>query len=54
MRKTKLNQDTSKILERIDKAVKVLQYQLSRIITTQADYHIKLLPNKWINVELIE
>lgn len=41
-------------LERIDKNIKLLLYRLSRVVTTYSEYHIKLLPNASVNIDLIE
>lgn len=41
-------------LARIDKHIKLLQYQLSRIVTSINEFHIKLLPNATVNIDLIE
>ncbi len=37
-------QNTDQILTRIDKNIKLLQYSLSKIVTTFKDFHILLTP----------
>lgn len=41
-------------LDRIDKHIKLLQYKLSRVVSTFADFHTLLVPNQPTVVDLIE
>jgi hypothetical protein len=41
-------------LSRIDKNIKLLLYKLSRVVTTFSEYHITLIPNATVNIDLIE
>jgi hypothetical protein len=45
---------TDKILTRIDKNIKLLQYSLSKIVTTFKDFHILLTPQNSVTIDLIE
>jgi len=46
--------NSQKYLDKIDRHIKLLQYKLSRVITTMADYHTLLPANTAVNVDLIE
>ena len=46
--------NSQRYLDKIDKHIKLLQYKLSRCITTMADYHTLLPPNTAVAVDLIE
>ena len=54
MVESKRNQNTDTLLERIDKNIKLLQYKLSRVVTSFKDYHIVLSPLAPVNIDLIE
>jgi hypothetical protein len=45
---------TDQILTRIDKNIKLLQYSLSKIVTTFKDFHILLTPQNPVCIDLIE